>query len=189
LVGIASALLKVSRAAALPTSAARWNAVTRSVEHGSNKCRMPGQCKPMIHQMSRRVAVGHTQSAMNVERRPRTDPRIRLLIADDRERTRSATGALLSGHPGLEVVGEASDGQQAVDRIDQLAPDMVILDVRMPRLDGIATTAEIKRRWPRVRVVVHSLAVDRRDDALGAGADAFVEKAGRPDELLEALRL
>ena len=126
---------------------------------------------------------------MNVERLPLPDRRIRLLIADDRERTRRAMRALLSVHGGLEVVGEASDGQQAIDRIHQLAPDLVILDVRMPRLDGIAATAEIKRRWPCMRVVVHSLAVDQRDDALAAGADAFVAKAGRPDELLRALHL
>jgi DNA-binding NarL/FixJ family response regulator len=113
---------------------------------------------------------------------------VRLLIADDRERTRRAMGALLAAHPGFEVVGEASDGQQAIDRVEQLAPDMVILDVRMPRVDGIAAAAEIKRRWPRVRVVVHSLAVERREDALAAGADTFVAKAGQPDELLEALR-
>jgi DNA-binding NarL/FixJ family response regulator len=114
---------------------------------------------------------------------------VRLLIADDRERTRRAIRALVSAHPGFEVVGEAANGQEAVDGVERLAPDLVILDVRMPRLDGIAASAEIKRRWPRVRVVVHSLAVDRRDDALAAGADAFVPKAGAPDELLGALHL
>jgi DNA-binding NarL/FixJ family response regulator len=129
-----------------------------------------------------RQHVGHTEGAMTA--RP-----ARLLIADDRERTRRAIRALLAAHPCFDVVGEAADGQQAIDRVGQLAPDLVILDVRMPRLDGIAATAEIKRRWPGVRVVVHSLAFDRREDALAAGADAFVPKAGRPDALLEALRL
>lgn len=131
---------------------------------------------------ARALAVSQTEPAMTA--RP-----ARLLIADDRERTRRAVRALLAAHPGFEVVGEASDGQQAVERVEQLAPDLVILDVRMPGLDGIAATAEIKRRWPGVRVVVHSLAFDRRDDALAAGADAFVPKAGQPDALLEALRL
>jgi DNA-binding NarL/FixJ family response regulator len=112
---------------------------------------------------------------------------IRLLIADDRERTRRALRALLSSRPGVEVVGEAGDGQEALAQVEQVLPDLVILDVRMPRLDGIAATARIKARWPRVRVIVHSLAVDRREEALAAGADAFVAKDGRPDELLEAL--
>jgi DNA-binding NarL/FixJ family response regulator len=58
----------------------------------------------------------------------------------------------------------------------------------MPRLDGIAATAAIKARWPSIRVVIHSLAVERRQEALAAGADAFVTKGRRPDELLGALR-
>jgi DNA-binding NarL/FixJ family response regulator len=139
--------------------------------------------------MPPRVLVSHTKGSMSVARRPRTDAPIRLLIADDRERTRRAVRALLSAHPGFDVVGEASDGQRAIEAVEQLAPDLVILDVRMPRIDGVAATAEIKRRWPGIRIVVHSLAVDRRDDALAAGADAFVPKAGQPDELLGALHL
>jgi DNA-binding NarL/FixJ family response regulator len=113
---------------------------------------------------------------------------LRLVIADDRPRTRRAVRALLAAHPGFEVVAEACDGEEAVARVEQLAPDLVLLDVRMPRLDGIAATARIKARWPAVRVVVHSLAVERRADALAAGADAFVPKGGPPEELLDALR-
>ena len=138
--------------------------------------------QPCIRPMPRPSRLDHTEGAM-------TETPVRLLIADDRERTRRAVRALLSAHAGFEVVGEASDGQEAIDKVEQLVPDLVILDVRMPRLDGIAATAEIKRRWPRVRVVVHSLAFDRREDALAAGADAFVPKAGHPDELLGAVPL
>jgi DNA-binding NarL/FixJ family response regulator len=58
----------------------------------------------------------------------------------------------------------------------------------MPRVDGIAATVQIKVRWPWMRVVVHCLAVDRRDEALAAGADVFLPKTGRSDELLRALR-
>ena len=126
---------------------------------------------------------------MNAAYRGDPSARIRLLIADDRMRTRRALRALLSAQPGVEVVGEASDGQEGIDAIQHLAPDLVILDVRMPCLDGIAATVEIKRRWPRLRVVIHSLAAERRDDAVAAGADAFVLKAGQPAELLEALGL
>src|SRR5579871_2648708 len=126
---------------------------------------------------------------MNAPYRGDPGARIRLLIADDRMRVRRALRALLSAQPGVEVVGEASDGQEVIDAIPHLAPDLVILDVRMPCLDGIATTLEIKRRWPRLRVVIHTLAAERRDDALAAGANAFVLKAGQPTELLEALGL
>ena len=112
----------------------------------------------------------------------------RLLIADDRSRTRRALRALLAAHGGFDGVGEAEDGQQVLARVEELQPELVLLDVRMPRLDGIAATARIKARWPRIRVVVHSLATERREDALAAGADAFVPKGCRPDELLGALR-
>ena len=113
---------------------------------------------------------------------------LRLLIADDRARTRRALRALLAAHPGFEVVGEAADGEEAIAGVERLRPDLVLLDVRMPRLDGVAATARIKARWPAVRVVAHSLAVERRGDALAAGADAFVPKGAPADELLAALR-
>ncbi len=113
---------------------------------------------------------------------------LRLLIADDRPRTRRALRALLAAHPGFEVVGEAADGEEALAGVERLCPDLVVLDVRMPRLDGVEATARIKTRWPTVRVVAHSLAVERRADALAAGADAFVPKGAPGEELLGALR-
>ena len=120
-----------------------------------------------------------------------TDPGaapLRLLIADDRARTRRALRALLAAHPGFEIVGEAADGEAALAGVERLRPDLVVLDVRMPRLDGVEATLRIKARWPAVRVVAHSLAVERRGDALAAGADAFVPKGAPTDELLAALR-
>ena len=113
---------------------------------------------------------------------------IRLLIADDRRRTRRALQALLAAHPGFEVVGEASTGDEAVARVADLQPDVVLMDVRMPGMDGIVATAHIKSRWPAIRVVVHSMALEHRDDALAAGADAFVPKSVLPDELVQALQ-
>jgi DNA-binding NarL/FixJ family response regulator len=113
---------------------------------------------------------------------------IRVLIADDRPRTRRALRALLAAHAGFEVVGEASNGEEAIARVADLQPDVVLLDMRMPGMGGIAATAHIKSRWPVIRVVVHSMAIEHRDEALAAGADAFVPKSVLPDELVRSLQ-
>src|SRR5262245_33549277 len=110
-----------------------------------------------------------------------------VLIADDRARTRRALTAVLSTRAGLALVGEAADGEQAIAAVEQLHPDVVIIDVRMPRLDGISATQQIKSRWPWIRVVAHSLAEDLKADALAAGADAFVPKGAPVQDLFDAL--
>ena len=94
---------------------------------------------------------------------------------------------MLATQPGFELIGEAADGEEALAAIERLQPDVVIIDIRMPRLNGIAATTQIKARWPWIRVVAHSLAVESSDEALAAGADAFVPKGARADELLKAL--
>ena len=111
----------------------------------------------------------------------------RLLMADDRARTRKALRAVLATQPGIELIGEAVDGDEAVSQVERLRPDIVILDIRMPRLDGIAATAQIKARWPEIRVIAHSLAEELSENALAAGADAFVPKAAPAEMRLNAL--
>ena len=116
---------------------------------------------------------------------PRTH--LRVLLADDRSRTRRALGALLSTYPGLEVVGEAKDGEAALAATERWQPDVVLLDVYLPGVDGIAVARRMKRRWPNMRVVAHSLAIERSEEMLAAGADSFVAKGSPTEELLGAI--
>src|SRR5262245_22210017 len=111
----------------------------------------------------------------------------RLLIADDRAHTRRALRAMLATQAAVELVGEAADGLEALSAVERLLPDIVILDIRMPGVDGLAATRQIKARWPRIRIVAHSLADELQGDAIAAGADAFVPKGAPVQRLLEAL--
>jgi DNA-binding NarL/FixJ family response regulator len=113
----------------------------------------------------------------------------RVLIADDEELMRAGLIELLTADPEIEIVGEASTGREAVERARRLAPDVVLMDVRMPDLDGIAATRELSRAAPGARVLI--LTTFEQDDyvfgALRAGASGFLLKRARPEELIAAV--
>ncbi len=113
--------------------------------------------------------------------------RIRVLIADDRLWARAGLRALLATQSEFEVVGEADDGQQALGLVEQHQPDVVVLDARMPVLDGIEATRLIKARWPKTRVVVQSMHSAYRSEAMAAGADRFLVKGSPSRQLFEAI--
>src|SRR4051812_31446945 len=78
---------------------------------------------------------------------------IRVLIVDDDTSVRQVVTGILSPHEDIEVVGEATTGDEAVSSVERLQPDLVIMDIRMPRMDGIAAAREIRRRFPHVKVI------------------------------------
>jgi DNA-binding NarL/FixJ family response regulator len=112
-----------------------------------------------------------------------------VLIVDDDDLMRAGLRAVLSSDPAIEVVGEAADGRSAVVRARQASPDLALMDVRMPDLDGIAATREMLAVSPRVKVVI--LTTFEQDDyifgALNAGASGFLLKRTAPEELLAAI--
>lgn len=112
---------------------------------------------------------------------------IRVLVADDEPRARQSLRALLTTQPQVALIAEATNGQEALDQVNRHHPDVVLLDVRMPELDGLETTRRIKARWPGTRVIVHSMYPEYRAEALAAGADAFIIKGDPPDELLRLI--
>jgi len=113
--------------------------------------------------------------------------RCNLLIADDNARARFGLRVLLTLRPEIEVVGEATDGQEALDMVQDRQPDVVLMDARMPLLDGLEATRRIKARWPEIRIVLTSMIATHRAEAMAAGADAFLLKGNPTEELLAAI--
>ncbi|MCW2764283.1 MAG: response regulator receiver [Nocardioides sp.] len=115
---------------------------------------------------------------------------IRVLVVDDDPLVRSALGLMLGGQGDVAVVGEAADGREGVTLAASLRPDVVLMDIRMPRLDGLDATRELHARAdpPRVIVLTTFDADDHVVRALGAGADGFLLKDTPPAEILAAIR-
>ena len=111
----------------------------------------------------------------------------RVLIADDSVRAREGLRALLTMWQEIEIVGEAATGQDAVRLVAECRPDIVLMDLHMPVLDGIQATRLIKQQWPAVTVVVLTMYAVDQSAALAAGADVFLIKGNAPDRLLAAL--
>ena len=114
---------------------------------------------------------------------------IRVLIADDQALFREALSTLLEVQPGIDVVGEAGDGEEAVRRGAELRPDVVLMDLRMPVLDGIAATARLREEQPDVRVLALTTFDDDEDvfAAIRAGAVGYLLKDVTGARLVEAL--
>jgi DNA-binding NarL/FixJ family response regulator len=114
---------------------------------------------------------------------------IRVLLVDDDDLMRAGLRAVISSDESVEVVGDAANGREAVARVRDLGPDIVLMDVRMPDLDGISATREVLLVSPEVKVVI--LTTFEQDDyifgALNAGASGFLLKRTGPEELLAAI--
>jgi len=115
---------------------------------------------------------------------------IRVLIVDDHAMVRKGLLAILKNNPELELVGEARDGREAIDCCGQLKPDVILMDLVMPELGGVAATRAIHQRWPNIRVIALTSFQEKElvQDALQAGAIGYLLKNVSGDELAEAIR-
>ncbi|HUG90380.1 MAG TPA: response regulator [Planctomycetaceae bacterium] len=116
--------------------------------------------------------------------------RIRVLLADDHAIVRKGLKGLLQDLPDIEIVGEAADGNEALRQARELSPDVIIMDVNMPRMSGIEATRCIKQEQPSISVIGLSLHEEHEviSSLLSAGASSYVKKGGPPDDLLRAIR-
>ncbi len=112
---------------------------------------------------------------------------IRVLIVDDQPRARQSLRALLATWPNIQDIREAVNGRQAIKAVVESAPDVVLMDARMPVMDGLEATRLIKNFFPDVRVIVLSMYPETENQARESGADAFVYKCEPPDRLIAAL--
>lgn len=116
---------------------------------------------------------------------------IRVLVVDDQELVRTGFTMILGGEDDIEVVGDADDGDVGVQRVNELEPDVVLMDVQMPRLDGISATRQIVAEHPGTKVLILTTFDD--DDylfsALDAGASGFMLKNCPPDDLVSAIHV
>lgn len=114
----------------------------------------------------------------------------RLLIVDDQDYVRSGIRAMLAGEQDFEIVGEAANGMEALRLCKSVHPDLVLMDVRMPEMDGLAATRAIKRRFPEIGILMLTM-YQNQDyllESVRAGAAGFVLKDARQEELATAIR-
>lgn len=116
--------------------------------------------------------------------------RTRVMVVDDHRIVREGLSVLLGTQPDMEIVGEAEDGEQALEAVRRLHPDVVIMDINMPRVSGVEATRRIKREMPDVGIVALSMHGEEEIVAAmrSAGADSYVAKGGPADELWAAIR-
>jgi DNA-binding NarL/FixJ family response regulator len=119
-----------------------------------------------------------------------SNPRIRVLAADDQRVVREGLAMLLGLLPDVEVVGTAADGEEALALAGELRPDVILMDLRMPRVDGVEATRRLRASHPEIKVVVLTTYADDRSviDALRAGALGYLTKDAGADEIRQALQ-
>lgn len=115
---------------------------------------------------------------------------IKVLVVDDHDLFRRGLMEVLEQEPDLEVIGEARNGREAIERVEQLSPDVVFMDLNMPGQDGIQTTAYLTQKWPAIKVLVLTVSEEAADlyNALKVGARGYVLKISNPQEIIDALR-
>ena len=120
----------------------------------------------------------------------KADKKIRVMIVDDHSVVRSGLGAFLMVNNDLELVGEASSGEEALEKASELQPDVILMDLKMPGMGGVAAIRALKREEPKIRIIALTSYIDDSlvQGALQAGANGYVMKNVQADDLANAIR-
>jgi DNA-binding NarL/FixJ family response regulator len=116
--------------------------------------------------------------------------RLRVMLVDDHALVRTSVASLLATCPEIEVVGEAENDVQAIARAGELMPDLILMDIQMPGMDGLEATRRIKAAHPSLKIVMLTVVEDARtqSEALKAGAEGYLLKSADPDDFLAKVR-
>jgi CheY-like chemotaxis protein len=118
------------------------------------------------------------------------DNKIRILIADDNPILREGLRSVLSPSPIFDIIGEAADGLEAIDFVKKFHPDLILMDLSMPRMDGLAATREIKKKWPETKILAFTIhkSPEYQTATLKAGANGYLLKDSSPTELIQSIQ-
>ena len=111
-----------------------------------------------------------------------------IMVVEDNSRARRALTAYMSQQVGIQVTAEASNGLEAINILKGRAPDIVLMDVQMPVMDGLEATRIIKKNWPQIKIVILTMYPNYRPEVLSAGADAFLVKGGSVNEMMSTIQ-
>lgn len=114
--------------------------------------------------------------------------RIKVLIVDDSAAARDGLNSILSPHTDIEIIGKAVDGQDAITKVNDLHPDIILMDTRMPVMGGVEATRRIKECFPEIKILMLTVHTSYIEEAIAAGADGYLRKDCPRDELLQTMR-
>jgi len=112
----------------------------------------------------------------------------KVLIVDDSAAARDGLNSILSPHTDIEIIGKAVDGLDAITKVNDLHPDIVLMDTRMPVMGGVEATRRIKERFPEIKILLLTVHTSYIEEAIAAGADGYLKKDCPRDELLQTMR-
>jgi YesN/AraC family two-component response regulator len=127
------------------------------------------------------------QRKENIYKEYSMNDKTNMMVVEDNHRARQALTAIISLQAGIKVSAEASNGQEAIDLIKRSTPDVVVMDLRMPVMDGLEATKIIKKNWPEIKIVVLTMYPNYQPEALSAGADAFLVKGCTVHEIISTI--